>query len=87
MRRKALSNDKRENYRHRVWRAAIFKRDDDTCQKCGRSELVGRKRHAHHLKPWKEFPELRYELSNGQTLCRDCHMEETSRERKLAKAA
>lgn len=25
---------------------------------------------AHHKKPWQHYPELRYDLNNGQTLCR-----------------
>jgi hypothetical protein len=29
--------------------------------------------HAHHLKPWKQFPELRFEIENGITVCAPCH--------------
>jgi 5-methylcytosine-specific restriction endonuclease McrA len=28
---------------------------------------------ADHIKPWAYFPSLRFELSNGRTLCRPCH--------------
>lgn len=58
--------------RYWKWRGRVFKRDDYTCQKCGRSgkDLV---LEAHHITPWFDYPEGRFELSNGETLCSDCH--------------
>lgn len=38
--------------------------------KCG---SVGRRLNAHHIKPYCLYPELRMELSNGETLCDPCH--------------
>lgn len=52
------------------WRTAIFKRDDYTCQICG---VRGTYLEADHIKPWAFFPELRFEMSNGRTLCKKCH--------------
>lgn len=52
------------------WRKAIFSRDDYTCQIC---TVRGTYLEADHIKPWAFFPELRFELSNGRTLCRPCH--------------
>jgi 5-methylcytosine-specific restriction endonuclease McrA len=58
---------------YRQWRTAVFERDRYTCQKCGK---VGGYLHAHHIKEWEYYPELRYEVSNGTTLCRvPCHRE------------
>lgn len=52
------------------WRSNVFLRDNWTCQICG---IRGRYLEAHHLKSWAKFPELRYELENGVTLCKECH--------------
>lgn len=61
----------RQETRYKKWRDSVFKRDEYTCQKCG---AVGGNLHAHHIKEWEYYPELRYEVSNGMTLCRvPCH--------------
>lgn len=52
------------------WRMAIFERDDFTCQIC---KIRGTYLEADHIKPFAYFPELRYDLTNGRTLCRPCH--------------
>ena len=52
------------------WRESVFKRDDYTCQMC---KVRGTYLEADHIKPWAFFPDLRFELSNGRTLCRPCH--------------
>lgn len=59
----------------REWRKAVFTRDDYTCQKCGCRSGNGKSvyLHAHHIKPFHCFPEFRFEVSNGQTLCKHCH--------------
>jgi hypothetical protein len=58
------------SYQYAEWRTAVFTRDDYTCQDC---DQIGGRLNAHHLKPWADYPELRYELSNGVTLCYECH--------------
>ena len=64
--------DRAERYSKKAdeWRRAIFSRDDFTCQMC---KTRGSYLEADHIKPWAYFPKLRYELSNGRTLCRPCH--------------
>lgn len=61
----------RTGLEYRAWREAIFARDNWTCQKCFRRG--GITIHAHHIKEFAKHPELRNELSNGLTLCKDCH--------------
>ena len=57
------------------WREAVFKRDDYTCQDCGVRSGEGKKvvLEPHHSKQFAHFPELRFDVSNGQTLCYVCH--------------
>ncbi len=56
--------------KHGSWARAVISRDNATCQMC---EAVGVELHAHHIKPYAEFPELRWDVSNGITLCHKCH--------------
>lgn len=59
---------------YKNWRTAVFKRDNFTCKKCGKRD--GQPLQAHHIKRWIEFPDLRFVVSNGITLCEDpCHKE------------
>ena len=58
------------NREYRAWRSMVFERDDWTCQTC---KVRGVYLEAHHIKSWTMYPELRYELSNGLTLCKNCH--------------
>jgi len=60
----------RERIDYKRWRETIFKRDDYTCQKCGKRGGV---MHAHHLYKFSDYPELRYHIENGHTLCKQCH--------------
>jgi hypothetical protein len=60
---------------YKQWRKAVFERDNYTCVWCGIRSKQGQsvELHADHIKPFALFPELRLELSNGRTLCIDCH--------------
>ena len=60
----------RTSWDYTKWRTSVYKRDNFTCQDCGKR---GIRLEADHIKPFAFFPELRFELSNGRTLCKDCH--------------
>lgn len=64
------SRRKNRRGKHGAWARAVISRDHATCQRCG---VTGVELHAHHIKSFAEFPALRWELSNGLTLCHHCH--------------
>lgn len=85
-RRKAISDARQGNFRegfrkedatesaerkrpeYREWVKKVFERDKHLCQRCGKKG-----RHAHHIKNYRDYPELRLDIDNGKTLCVVCH--------------
>jgi len=63
-------SDKRRYPEYYKWRADVYLRDDYTCQKCGNKTGT---LNAHHIEGYADNRGLRTELSNGITLCEDCH--------------
>jgi len=55
---------------YKRWVRAVTERDRE-CVRCGRSDI---EMHAHHKQPWAFHPELRFDISNGELLCVDCHV-------------
>lgn len=60
----------RKSVEYKIWRDAVYRRDDFTCQECGKR---GGKLNADHIKPFALFPDLRLAIDNGRTLCLKCH--------------
>lgn len=56
----------------RLWREAVFARDNWTCQKYG---VRGGKLNAHHIQNFAQYPELRFAIDNGITLSEKAHGE------------
>lgn len=70
------SNKKiRSSRRLARWRKAVFERDDYTCVWCGARNGNGKAvlLQADHIKSFSSHPALRFEISNGRTLCFPCH--------------
>ncbi len=69
----------RMSMEYKLWREAVLKRDNYTCIWCGRSRGWSKKEkkqvkiQADHIKPFAYYPELRFAIDNGRTLCLDCH--------------
>jgi hypothetical protein len=65
----------RHGLEYRLWRESVFKRDDFTCLECGARNGNGKKitLNADHIKSFSQFPELRFDIDNGRTLCVPCH--------------
>lgn len=56
---------------YKEWRKKVFERDNWTCVWC---RAKGVRLNADHIKPFADFPELRFEIDNGRTLCIPCHL-------------
>jgi HNH endonuclease len=66
-----------------AWRRSVLERDDYRCQACGRHcRKYERGLAAHHIKSWADHPESRFDVNNGMTLCRECHLKLHGRERR-----
>ena len=63
-------NRLRKTDQWRIWREAVYKRDNYTCQMCGK---VGERLNPHHIFKKSHYPELVFDVSNGITLCELCH--------------
>ena len=56
----------------RLWREAVFARDNWICQKYG---VKGGRLQPHHIKNFAQYPELRFAIDNGITFLEKAHKE------------
>lgn len=54
---------------YKNFRLAVLKRDNFTCQMCKSKQRLN----VHHIIKWSSASSLRYDVSNGITLCSFCH--------------
>ena len=52
------------------WRLTILESDNFTCVSCGQT---GGYLHVHHILMFSKYPQMRFVLENGVTLCKNCH--------------
>lgn len=73
---------RRNRMEYTQWRETVFTRDGFKC-KIANADCV-HEVHAHHILRFSEYPELRYQVSNGITLCKNHHPLKRSHEQELA---
>lgn len=65
----------------KAWRTAVFTRDNFTCRDCG---VSGVNLEPHHIIPLKSGWDKLFDITNGITLCRPCHMKTFGKEEDFA---
>ena len=82
--RMLLKDDRRDRggQLSRDWGKRVKDRDGWKC-KISNQDCEGRME-AHHILGWTEYPELRYEINNGITLCHAHHPRKRAEEKLLA---
>jgi len=63
----------RQLFKNSGLREECFKKYNYTCNKCG---IKGGTLNAHHMKHWKDYPDLRFDINNLICLCEECHKKE-----------
>lgn len=88
-RTKVKSGDRsfRFSKRMSMWKKVIYKRDNYTCQLCGVRSSKGKAvvLNCHHIKRFVDKPEIRFDTSNGITLCEQCHKKTYKKEKSFEK--
>lgn len=81
------SPERQSEYAKSAWRELaknVLLRDSYKCQICGEGHNHKTKGLVvHHIKAWSRYPELRFELTNLQTLCVQCHKKKHSRKKSI----
>jgi len=71
----------RASTKYKKWRCAVMERDSFECQLCDSDDKI----QVHHIKKFSDYPDKRYEKSNGICLCVSCHKNVTGEEEKHEK--
>ncbi len=73
--------EERNNPNDKQWKYAVYKRDNFKCRI--ENKDCGGRIEAHHILSWRNYPELRYEINNGVTLCHAHHPKKRAEEKQL----
>ena len=71
----------RKSKDHKDWSKEVYAKDNYECFHCGKhcqkGDIV-----AHHLLSFANYPDIRFIVDNGITMCRSCHLKLHNRLRK-----
>ena len=79
---KSYDRDERRSSEYAAWRKVVWLRDNFKC-KIDNPDCLGRIE-AHHILSWRNYPDLRYQVNNGITLCHFHHPKRRRDEEKLS---
>ena len=74
--------EERNSSAYQEWSRSVKIRDNKKC-KISNKDCDGRLE-SHHILSWKDYPELRYEVNNGITLCHYHHPRKRDEEKRLS---
>ena len=80
-RSKLTVRESRKSQTYNDWRKSVLNRDKWKCQM--HNENCGGILEVHHILNFKEYPELRYDINNGITLCHSHHPRGREKEKRL----
>lgn len=66
------SSNSHKGWPYKEWQQAVFAKDGYKCVICGNTNDLT----ADHIFPVVSHPELKYQVSNGRTLCDKCRVED-----------
>ena len=62
----------RGSIKYRIWVDSVFAKDNCQCKKCN-EVMMPYKLTAHHILNFAIYKELRFDINNGITFCKNCH--------------
>lgn len=63
-------DDRKSDTSYLKWASLVKQKDHFQCQICNRKNCYIE---SHHILNWADYPDERYSISNGITLCSECH--------------
>lgn len=67
-----INHNVRNSKEYKEWRLKVLQRDKFSCVVCGYRSHKRKDIRVDHIKPFSLFPELRFDIINGRTLCVPC---------------